>query len=164
LGEPDGAMPETSFLTVESPIGPLTLTARADALAALDWADPGETPIEPISPLLTEAARQIAAYFAGRARSFDLPLAPQGTPFHARVWHAIAEIPFGAHETYGALAARLGTGARAVGRAAGANPLPIIVPCHRVLGAGARLHGYSGRGGIAAKAALLRLEGNSPSG
>lgn len=145
-------------LTVPSPLGPLTLEERDGAIAALSWdaaAAPGP------SPLLSEAAAQLAAYFAGRLRSFDLPLAPAGAAFETRAWDALRDIPYGATSSYGALARRLGTGARAVGRACGANPIPILIPCHRVIAADGGLGGYSGRGGLATKAALLGLEGGS---
>jgi methylated-DNA-[protein]-cysteine S-methyltransferase len=146
--------------TFPSPLGHLTVTAEGGRLTHLSWseraprADPG-----PPDGLLTEAEQQIKAYFAGRAPSFDLPLGPPGTAFQARVWQAIAAIPFGACETYGSLARTLCSGPRAVGNAAGANPLPIIVPCHRVLAAGGAVGGYSGNGGLETKAVLLRLEG-----
>ena len=144
----------------KSPLGWLTVTEEEGALMALSWSDtpPRATHI-PATALLAEAEAQIAAYFAGRRRSFDLPLAPRGSDFQKKVWTAIAAIPLGASETYGSLARKLETAPRPVGGAAGANPLPIIVPCHRVLGAGGTLHGYSGHGGTATKAALLRLEG-----
>ena len=109
--------------------------------------------------MLAEAETQLAAYFDSRLKDFDLPLAAPGTEFQTGVWRAISAIPFGTTLTYGDLAKKLGTGPRAVAGACGANPIPIIVPCHRVLGAGGKLHGYSGRGGILSKATLLYLEG-----
>lgn len=109
-----------------------------------------------------EALAQVAAYFAGERRDFDLPLAPVGTPFQQQVWTALQAIPFGATTSYGALAAQLGQpgGAQAVGRANAANPLPVVVPCHRVIGADGSLTGFLG--GLDRKAALLRLEGALP--
>ena len=106
-----------------------------------------------------EATRQLSEYLAGRRRSFSLSVDPVGTDFQRRVWAAVGEIPFGRTSTYGAVAARLGDPkmVRAVGRANGANPIPILIPCHRVVGAGGDLVGYGG--GLPLKAALLELEG-----
>ena len=108
---------------------------------------------------LAEAKDQLDAYFDGRLKAFDLPLKPAGTPFQFSVWARLHEIPYGATTTYGALARALNTAPLAVGGACGRNPLPIVVPCHRVTGAGGRITGYSAIGGIAAMKALLRLEG-----
>ena len=112
------------------------------------------------SPLLAEAARQLAAYFAGSLRDFDLPLAPAASPFQARMRAAMLAIPFGETRTYGDLAQELGgnTDPRAVGQGCGANPLPILVPCHRVVAAGGKLGGYSGGSGRATKRWLLGHE------
>lgn len=144
----------------ESPLGFVTLAARGGMLTQLSWSAllPERAAGSP-DAILAEAERQIIAYFEGRARSFDLPLGAAGTDFQTRVWRAIAAIPWGASETYGSLARKLGTAPRAVGNAAGANPIPIIVPCHRVLAAGGAIGGYSGTSGLEAKAHLLRLEG-----
>lgn len=112
------------------------------------------------SPLLTKARTQLAEYFAGRRRRFDLPLRPAGTAFQRRVWDALLEIPWGETTTYGAIATRLGLpvgAARAVGAANGANPIPVVIPCHRVIGADGTLTGYAG--GLRRKATLLTLEG-----
>jgi methylated-DNA-[protein]-cysteine S-methyltransferase len=109
--------------------------------------------------LLAEAEAQLAAYFDGRLKDFDLPLAAPGSKFQKRVWKGISAIRYGSTRSYGALAKKLRTGPRAVAGACGANPIPIVIPCHRVLGAGGRLTGYSGRGGIMTKATLLYLEG-----
>ncbi|MBT2869015.1 methylated-DNA--[protein]-cysteine S-methyltransferase [Chromobacterium violaceum] len=107
---------------------------------------------------LAEVARQLAEYQAGDRQTFDLPLAPQGTPFQQKVWAALREIPYGRTVSYGELALALGCpdGARAVGRANATNPIALIVPCHRVLGADGSLTGYAG--GLPLKAALLRFE------
>ncbi|QIY78214.1 methylated-DNA--[protein]-cysteine S-methyltransferase [Chromobacterium violaceum] len=107
---------------------------------------------------LAEVARQLAEYQAGDRQSFDLPLAPQGTPFQQKVWAALRDIPYGHTVSYGELARALGNpdGARAVGRANATNPIALIVPCHRVLGADGSLTGYAG--GLPLKAALLRFE------
>ncbi|MGL5908390.1 MAG: methylated-DNA--[protein]-cysteine S-methyltransferase [Phycicoccus sp.] len=109
--------------------------------------------------VLAEAYRQLAEYFAGERRVFDLPLRPAGTAFQHRVWDVLTTVPWGTTTTYGAIAARLGMpagAARAVGAANGANPLPIVLPCHRVVGSDGTLTGYAG--GVQRKAALLRLE------
>lgn len=141
-------------IVVPSPIGALSVTERAGAIVALSWDSP---PDAGDSPLLREAARQLSAYFAGTLTRFDLPLALAGSDFRQRVWDAMREIPYGETATYGDLARRTGGTARAVGGACGANPIPVIVPCHRVVarnGSG----GYSGKGGLRTKAALLDIE------
>lgn len=143
-------------LSVASPVGELTLSEVDGALVALAWG-PSARQVE--TPLLREAKRQLERYFAGDMTPFDLPLKPEGSPFQKRVWAALGRIPAGETRSYGALAAEIGSVPRAVGGACGANPIPIIVPCHRVLGAGGRLGGYSGAGGGATKRALLQLEG-----
>jgi methylated-DNA-[protein]-cysteine S-methyltransferase len=109
-------------------------------------------------PLLLETARQLTAYFAGELRDFDLPLAPHGTEFQRRVWEAVAAIPYGETASYSEIAGVVCTprACRAVGAANGRNPLPVIVPCHRVIGAGGGLTGYGG--GLERKRALLDME------
>jgi methylated-DNA-[protein]-cysteine S-methyltransferase len=158
-------------LVVCSPIGPLTLTAEGGALTAIDFGAPAghadgacsgaatdAGSASPADPVLAAATRQLAAYFAGERREFDLPLRPRGTPFQLTVWEALRRIPYGETVTYGELAAGIGrpTAARAVGSANHHNPLAIVVPCHRVIGADGTLTGYAG--GLATKAALLDLE------
>jgi methylated-DNA-[protein]-cysteine S-methyltransferase len=152
-------------LVVPSPIGPLTLTAEGGALTAIDFGAPagfadGASPegASPADPVLTEAARQLGAYFAGELRDFALPLRPSGTPFQLTVWEALRRIPYGTTMSYGELAASIGrpTAARAVGSANHHNPLAIVVPCHRVIGADGTLTGYGG--GLRIKSALLALE------
>jgi methylated-DNA-[protein]-cysteine S-methyltransferase len=138
----------------DSPFGPLTLLAEDGAVTGLRW---GQGP-DSADPLLAEAAGQIAAYFAGRLRRFDLPLAPRVSDFQKGFLAALSAIPFGETRTYGALARQFGISAQAAGQACGANPIPIIIPCHRVLGA-ASLGGFSAPGGVETKVALLRLEG-----
>ena len=141
---------------MHSPVGPLSLFEDAGAIVAIEWgrgAAPGE------SPLLGEAKAQIEAYFDGRLNAFDLPLRPPGTAFGRAVWQQMQQIPFGRTRTYGELARRLDSAPRAVGGACGRNPIPIVIPCHRVVGAGGRMTGYSGGAGIDTKLALLRLEG-----
>lgn len=143
-------------LTIDSPLGPLTLTAEGSTLTVLDWGRVND--VTPADPLLTEAAAQVAAYFTGRLQRFDLPLQPAGTAFQRRVWDLMLTIPYGRTWTYGTMAHHLGSAARAVGGACGRNPIPIIIPCHRVVGGGNSPGGYSGQGGLATKAHLLDLE------
>jgi len=138
-----------------SPVGPLIVTETDGAITALGW---GRATPDDETPLLAEARRQLAEYFAGKRTAFDLPLAPEGSAFQRAVCDAMLAIPFGETRTYGEIAADLGASAQAVGNACGANPIPILIPCHRVLGA-TGLGGYSGAGGIETKVALLRLEG-----
>jgi len=142
-------------LSLHSPVGDLTITDEDDAIIALDWGwarDQGDT------ALLRRAKEQLDDYFDRQRRVFDLPLAPRGTDFQIRVYKAMCGIEFGATKTYGELCADAGGVARAIGTACGSNPIPIIIPCHRVLAANG-LGGYSGQGGVDTKAALLRLEG-----
>jgi methylated-DNA-[protein]-cysteine S-methyltransferase len=142
-------------LSIPSPIGQLTIDELDDRVVAIRWAD---APSSNGSALLAEAARQLAAYFDGRLCRFDLPLAPAGSPFEARVWSAMQAIPYGQTRCYGDLAEAVGSAPRAVGRACGTNPIPIVIPCHRVL-AKTGLGGYSGQGGLRTKQHLLALEG-----
>jgi len=144
------------YTSMNSPVGPLTVFETDGAIVALEW---GRVPASRSSPLLNDATRQLTAYFDGHLETFDLPVAPAGSDFQHRVWQAMSEIPYGRTETYGELAQRIGGVARAVGGACGANPIPIIIPCHRVTGAGGRMTGYSAGEGIETKRALLRLEG-----
>ena len=152
--------------TMPSPVGRLTLVASDAGLRAVLWESdkPGRVPLDPVQenathPVLKEARQQLHRYFASSLTGFDLPLDAAGTPFQKRVWAALARIPFGETRSYGAIAAELGDvkAVRAVGAANGRNPISIIVPCHRVIGASGLLTGFAG--GLAAKATLLRLEG-----
>ncbi len=142
-------------LSLRSPIGDLTVSEADGHIVALDWGW-GRDQVE--TTLLARARDRLEAYFDGETPVFDLPFRPGGSPFRQAVWRAMRDIPHGATETYGALAARVGGGARAVGTACGANPIPILIPCHRVVAARG-LGGYSGDGGVETKVALLRLEG-----
>lgn len=144
-------------LVLSSPLGPLTLTEDHGALTSLRFGAFSDTPGE--TPLLRRAAGQLEEYFAGAHRSFDLPLDPAGTPFQRQVWQALATVPYGETCTYGQLAAAVGRpgGPRAVGLACNRNPLPLFLPCHRVVGADGALVGYSD--GLEKKIALLTLEG-----
>ncbi|KRG85525.1 cysteine methyltransferase [Stenotrophomonas daejeonensis] len=155
------------FRQIDSPLGPLTVSASENGLHAVefpedDWFLPRDGWREADHPLLSRARVQLDEYFAGHRRAFDLPLAPQGTPFQREVWFALADIPYGQTSTYAQLAARLGRpgASRAVGAANGRNPLGIILPCHRVVGANGALTGFSG--GLEAKRFLLELEGALP--
>lgn len=155
----------------DTPVGRLSLTASGAGLASVglpppcerDWAlpPPGTVPDawREAEAVLAAARQQLDEYFAGRRRVFTLSLDAQGTPFQRRVWEIVAAIPYGSTRTYGEVAAQLGQPAamRAVGAANGHNPLPIIIPCHRVVGRGGRLVGYGG--GLALKQALLVQEG-----
>ena len=150
------------MITVASPIGPLRLTARGDELSAL-YLPNADVPDEPEdkrgSDVLVLAADQLREYFAGHRRTFDIPLAPEGTGFQKLVWNALCAIPFGVTRSYGDIAAAIGRPAasRAVGAANGRNPIAIIVPCHRVIGSNGTLTGYGG--GLPTKRWLLAHEG-----
>jgi methylated-DNA-[protein]-cysteine S-methyltransferase len=149
-------MPST---LVDSPIGPLGLIASEAGLQSVLF-DGGRIKPEGISPVLDEAARQLDAYFDGDLVTFDLPLVLAGTEFNRRCWLALASIPYGQTVSYGEQARRLGLGndaARAVGAANGRNPLPIVLPCHRVIGADGSLTGFGG--GLHVKRFLLEHEG-----
>jgi methylated-DNA-[protein]-cysteine S-methyltransferase len=145
-------MPE---ITVPSPLGPLTLTEVDGSITRVDWSAARRSQE---TALLREARRQLQAYFAGKLRAFDLPLSLGGSPFQQRVWQAMQRIPYGETRSYGELAHETDSGPRPVGYACATNPIPIIVPCHRVLAAGKRIGGYSGGAGIATKRLLLELE------
>ena len=140
---------------VQSPVGPLTLEGTETALLALRFGALGQGGAAPVLEL---AARQLAEYFAGERRVFTVPLSPAGTPFQKRVWEALPSIPYGETSTYGAVAQRIGNpnACRAVGMANNRNPLPIIIPCHRVVGRDGSLTGYAG--GLDRKQFLLDLE------
>ncbi|KAB2882322.1 MAG: methylated-DNA--[protein]-cysteine S-methyltransferase [Albidovulum sp.] len=137
------------------PLGRLVLTEEGGAIARLEWS--GAEVAEEGSALLSEACRQLGEYFAGTRRGFDLPIAFR-PGLQGEVMRAMVAIPFGETRTYGDLASTLGVPAQAVGQACGGNPVPIIVPCHRVLGA-TGLGGFSAPGGVETKVALLKHEG-----
>jgi methylated-DNA-[protein]-cysteine S-methyltransferase len=145
-------MPQLSCLT---PIGEVTFSEDEGAIVALDW---GRGRDQEATPLLREAVAQLQDYFDGKRMGFDLPVAPHGSAFQCRVWDALRAIPPGETRTYGDLAQLLGSSARAIGQANGANPIPIVIPCHRVVAAAGRLGGYSGGEGAATKRVLLDLE------
>lgn len=145
--------------THQTPTGPVTITEEAGAIIALRWgrADVAQTGGDR-SPLLARAAAQLDAYFAGDLRAFDLPLAPAGTAFQRDFLALLRAIPYGETRRYGEIARQMGVSAQAIGQACGANPIPIFIPCHRVLAAKG-LGGFSGGIGVETKVALLRLEG-----
>jgi methylated-DNA-[protein]-cysteine S-methyltransferase len=143
-------MPE---LTCQTPIGPLTIREEDGRIVALRWGGDGQD----VTLLLDEARHQIGDYFAGARQDFDLPIAFRDG-LQGEVMRAMCAIPFGETRTYGDLARELGVPAQAIGQACGANPVPVIVPCHRILGASG-LGGFSAPGGVETKVALLKHEG-----
>jgi len=140
---------------LKSPVGPLTVIERDGAIVELEWDRSGG--LSP-SGVLSDAVAQLREYFAGSRQEFDLPLKPRGSEFQQRFYAALCAIPYGETRTYGDLAGELGVSAQAIGQACGANPIAILIPCHRVLGA-TGLGGFSGAGGVEAKVKLLKLEG-----
>ncbi|WP_343585194.1 methylated-DNA--[protein]-cysteine S-methyltransferase [Herbaspirillum sp.] len=160
-----------AYKLIDSPVGQLTLVAKGDKLAAILWDNEragrvrlGEMAPDEDCPVLLETQRQLSEYFAGRRTGFDVPLVFEGTDFQKRVWAALLTIPYGQTRTYLEIARQLGNekAVRAVGAANGRNPISIIAPCHRVIGAGGELTGFGG--GLPAKKALLAIEGISTEG
>jgi methylated-DNA-[protein]-cysteine S-methyltransferase len=145
-------------LNVDSPVGPLSIYEREGLIIALRFG-PAPDAAGDNAPVLRQAARYLDRYFAGRREPCTLPLAPAGSRFQQQVWQLMLAIPYGQTATYGEFAGRLNSAARAVGQACGANPIPILIPCHRVLGSGGRLGGFSGGTGLPTKMDLLRREG-----
>lgn len=158
-----------SWTVIDSPVGPLRLVARNGALSAIDFspfqADAQGRPLgarDDSDPLLQDAAAQLGEYFAKQRQSFDLPLDPAGSDFQQSVWSQLRQIDYGTTTSYGEIARRMGrtnAASRAVGLANGSNPLPIVIPCHRVVGADGSLTGYAG--GLERKQVLLELEQDS---
>ena len=160
--------PQVFTRTIDSPVGPLFLAASDAGLHAVEFVDHrhpvsrGDDWRDGAHPVLHAAAAQLGEYFAGTRRSFDLPFAARGTDFQKQVWHALTRIPYGKTASYVELARMIDrpTASRAVGAANGRNPLSIVVPCHRVIGAGGALTGFGG--GLPTKEFLLTLEGAWP--
>lgn len=146
--------------SLHTPLGDMTLTQDGEAIVSLDW---GTGRDQSDSPLLSETIAQLHAYFDGDRTHFDLPLAPPVSRFTQKVLHEMQHIPYGETRSYAQLARALKTAPRAVGGACGRNPIPIIIPCHRVLSA-TGMGGYSGEGGLETKHALLTLEGAAQTG
>lgn len=143
---------------VETWLGRLSIHETDGAVTQLQWNGSGR---KEETPVLKEAAAQVQAYMEGRLRTFDLPLRPKGGELHQQVFRAMLAIPFGETRTYGDVARELNTYGQPVGQACGANPIPIIIPCHRILSANG-LGGFSGSGGTETKIALLKHEGGYP--
>lgn len=140
--------------SIDTPLGPVRLTEQDGAITSVDWTDGGLDD----TPLLRRACDQVAAYFAGDLTVFDLPVRPHGGAFQQSVCKAMQAIPFGETREYGDIARDLGAMPQPVGNACGGNSIPIIIPCHRVVGA-AGLGGFSAPGGVETKIALLKHEG-----
>lgn len=159
-----------TYATIDSPLGRIELTSDGNAITFLSIEGVAGSPHgrlqhggRPGAPdaIIEQATRELAEYFAGTRTSFDVPVALVGTEFQQAIWHELLNIPYGAHASYGELASRAGKpqAARAAGGAVGANPVPIIVPCHRILATNNKLTGYSGGSGIPTKIQLLDIEG-----
>ncbi len=156
---------EISYTQIESPVGPLLLAGDDSGLREINFVH-GRHPAtrDPLwkqdRRAFNEVIAQLEAYFAGKLKDFDVPLAPEGTPFQQKVWKNLCDIPFGETISYGELARRIDNpnASRAVGLANGSNPIPIIIPCHRVIGSNGKLTGYGG--GLPIKEKLLALERN----
>lgn len=152
----------TMWTVTDSPVGDLRIVAREGKIAAIEFSPFSGSPVGERSddnPLLRSAVDQLAAYFARDLKEFDLPLAPRGSAFQQRVWEQLRGIGYGETASYGEIARRLGmtnAASRAVGLANGRNPIPIVIPCHRVIGANGTLTGYAG--GLERKQLLLGLE------
>jgi methylated-DNA-[protein]-cysteine S-methyltransferase len=154
----------TTAVVIPSPVGSLLVETDGGAITRVWFTDDSPTtgPTDDLPDVLKEATRQLDAYFAGERDDFDLPLAPSGTDFQRRVWSELEKIPYGETASYGDVARSLGMppgASRAVGVANGANPIAIVVPCHRVIGANGTLTGYAG--GLERKRYLLDLEASS---
>jgi len=149
-----GLNPSYVGVLSETPVGPLSVVIEGGGVARLEWA----VLRGPSDAIADRAVSQLAEYFAGERQDFDLPLAPHVSEFQIKFGRALCAIPFGETRTYGDLSREMGVPAQAIGQACGGNPIAIIIPCHRVLGANG-LGGFSGAGGIETKVQLLRHEG-----
>lgn len=154
----------TAYL--DTPIGRLSVDADGGAVTKVRWIAPDVgDPLAPDGdPVVEEARRQLQAYFDRKLTVFDLPLLPSGTEAEKQIWQVMCKIPYGQTMTYGEMTVAVGRDprqgdARDIGKACGANPIPVIIPCHRVMAAGGRMGGYSGRGGTETKRKLLAFEG-----
>ncbi len=144
---------------LDTPVGRLRAVSDGEALVRVTWTGRAETPVPDEDAVSRETAAQLAAYFDRSLTAFDLPIRFHGgSAFERSVWEAMRLIPFGETWTYGDLAERVGGVARAVGGACGRNPIPVVVPCHRVVGSSGRLVGFSGGAGVESKRQLLDLE------
>ncbi len=154
-------MRETASMTcriIASPVGAIAISASDEAIVAIDMLGPDAVPDDVHSPLLDEAAAQISAYFEGALNAFDLPLEPKSTKRGNVLRDAIVAIPYGEVASYGEIARKASSGPRAIGQACRRNPLPIVVPCHRVIAAGGKIGYYSGGEGIPTKRYLIHHE------
>lgn len=155
----------SGLLVIDSPLGRIALRGDADAVTGLEIAAAGRLSTdgraESPSPVLRQAATEVAEYFAGQRQQFTVPVRVSGTPFQEAIWQQLRAIPFGAVRGYGELGRAVGraTAGRAVGGAVGANPVPLLIPCHRVLAGDGRITGYSAGDGVTTKAWLLDHEG-----
>tara|TARA_B100001142_G_C14272119_1_gene631316 strand:+ start:882 stop:1343 length:462 start_codon:yes stop_codon:yes gene_type:complete len=149
-----------AYISMNSPVGPLTIFEENEAIIALEWGQVSCKNGQEKNKLLREACDQLNSYFDARLKCFDLPLNPNGTKFQRSVWSWLGCIPFGQTKTYKEGALKLKSSARAVGGACGRNPIPLIIPCHRVLKTCGSLGGFSAFNGVITKKNLLRLEGS----
>jgi methylated-DNA-[protein]-cysteine S-methyltransferase len=156
VSQKDRGARQVPQLSLHTPVGDLTVSEEDGAIVALDW---GWGRDQAESNLLRRARTQLHEFFDGTRQEFDLPLAPAGTEYRRRVWQELTRIPFGQTRSYKEIAAAAGGSARSVGQANGANPIPILIPCHRVLATGG-IGGYSGGEGLTTKRYLLDLETN----
>ncbi len=153
------------YTSMDSPVGPLLLASDPSGLRLIEFQDArypeprDESWVDRLNPILKQTISELGEYFRGSRREFDIPLAPRGSAFQKKVWNALLDVSYGTVCSYGDIARRIGepTASRAVGHANGRNPIPIIVPCHRVIGTNGALTGYGG--GLHVKEFLLRLEG-----
>ncbi len=146
---------------ISSPLGNIFLSTQDDSISELRFTTE-EVSKEPLNSLLTEAKKQLDEYFSSKRKTFNLPVVLSGTPFQYQVWEAVNKIPFGQTTSYSKLSQEIGNPAaiRAVGAAIGANPILVIIPCHRIIGTNGQLTGYAG--GLDRKERLLELEGRAP--
>ena len=157
-------MPDTCSIIIQSPLGLIELTATNDRLVSIRIMPAETAVVTDDAPLLREAGAQLAAWFEGRLRIFDLPLEPLSSPRGELLRAAIAAIPYGDSLSYGAVARTIGSGPRAIGQACRRNPFPIVIPCHRVIGSAGSIGYYSGGEGIVTKLWLLNHESRQAKG